>query len=56
MVAARTRWLDAVPRLARDLPDEVSAREAALQHEFEMFLHALADWAKVDAVDEESEA
>lgn len=56
VVAARTRWLDAVPRLARDLPADVPAREAMLLGEFEAFLHALADWAKADAIEEDDEA
>jgi phage terminase Nu1 subunit (DNA packaging protein) len=52
MVAARTRWLDTVPRLARDLPADTAAREAMLQEEFEAFLHAIADWAKADTSDD----
>jgi len=56
VVAARTRCLDAVSRLARDLPADIPTREAMLQHEFEVFLHALADWAKADAIAEVDEA
>lgn len=56
VVAARTRWLDAVPRLARDLPADITAREAMLLGEFEAFLHTLADWAKADAIEEDDEA
>ena len=53
--AAREKWLDAVPRLARELPADAAGREAALQAEFEGFLHRLADWAKADEIDEEDE-
>lgn len=53
--AARTKWLDAVPRLARELPDDAAAREAMLQGEFEAFLHRLADWAKADTIVEDEE-
>lgn len=42
-VAARTKWLAAVLRLARELPEDTAAREAMLQGEFEAFLHRLAD-------------
>lgn len=52
-VIARTRWLDAAPRLARELPADEPGREAMLQAEFEAFLHALADWAKADAFEDE---
>lgn len=54
-VAAREHWLDAVPRLARELPDDLQAREALLQAEFEAFLTRLAGWAHAD-VDEEDDA
>lgn len=54
-IVARTKWLDAVPRLARELPSEVPAREAALQVEFEAFLSRLADWAKADDIGEDEE-
>lgn len=54
-VAARTMWLDAVPRLARELPEDSTARAAMLQREFEAFLHTLADWAKADTIVEEEE-
>lgn len=47
-VVARTKWLDAVQRLARELPGDEAGREAMLQAEFEAFLIALADWAKAD--------
>lgn len=52
-VAARERLLDAVPRMARELPTDLDARETMLQTEFEAFLHALADWANVDPDDSE---
>jgi phage terminase Nu1 subunit (DNA packaging protein) len=45
-ITAREMWLDAVPRLARELPAEPAARETMLQNEFEGFLNRLADWAK----------
>lgn len=51
--AAREAWLDAVPRLSRELPDDLQAREALLQVEFEAFLNRLAQWA--NASDEEDE-
>lgn len=47
-VAAREAWLDAVPRLARELPADPDEREQMLQAEFESFLHQLADWAHAD--------
>lgn len=50
---ARTRWLDAVPRLAHALPVDAVAREAMLQEEFEAFLSGLADWAKADSLEVE---
>jgi terminase small subunit / prophage DNA-packing protein len=53
-VAARENWLDAVPRLARELPAAAEAREAMLQAEFEAFLTRLAGWAHADT-DEEDE-
>lgn len=52
-VAAREAWLDAVPRLSRDLPDDTQGREDLLQAEFEAFLHRLAQWA--NASDDEDE-
>ena len=52
-VFARETWLDAVPRLARDLPADPDERERLLQIEFEAFLHKLADWGK--AGDEEED-
>lgn len=52
-VAAREMWLDAVTRLARELPDDHRAREEMLQAEFEAFLHRLADWANADQYDED---
>lgn len=55
-VAARTKWLDAVPRLARSLPDDPAAREKMLQGEFEDFLRRLADWPQADRVEESEEA
>ena len=45
-VGAREAWLDAVPRLARELPADQDAREAMLQAEFEVFLARLADWRR----------
>ena len=54
-VTARTKWLDAVPRLARELPEDSAAREAMLQGEFEDFLHRLADWAQADTIVEDEE-
>lgn len=54
-VAARETWLEAVPRLARELPADPREREEALQAEFEAFLHRLADWAHADQ-DEEDDA
>ncbi len=47
-VSARETWLDAVPRLARELPADPDEREQMLQAEFETFLHLLADWAHAD--------
>lgn len=47
-VSAREAWLDAVPRLARELPADPDEREQVLQAEFEAFLHQLADWAHAD--------
>lgn len=47
-VSARENWLDAVTRLARELPADLREREAMLQAEFEAFLHRLADWAHAD--------
>lgn len=52
-VAAREAWLDAVPRLAHDLPEDTQGREDLLQAEFEGFLHRLAQWA--NASDDEDE-
>lgn len=54
-VAAREKWLDAVPRLARDLPGDADQREVMLQAEFEAFLARLADWAKADDVADEDD-
>lgn len=53
-VAAREKWLDAVPRLVREIPEDMAAREAMLQAEFEGFLARLADWQK-DESDEEGD-
>ena len=52
-VVARQAWLDAVPRLARELSADPDEREQLLQAEFEAFLHRLADWAHADQEDEE---
>jgi phage terminase Nu1 subunit (DNA packaging protein) len=52
-VAAREAWLDAVPRLARDLPADADQRETMLLAEFEAFLSRLADWAKAGDVDDD---
>lgn len=54
-VTARTKWLDAVPRLVRELPEESTARETMLQGEFEAFLHRLANWAEADTVVEDDD-
>ncbi|MBC2731368.1 terminase small subunit [Thiobacillus sp.] len=54
-VAAREKFLDAVPRLARELPAELGARETMLQAELEAFLARLADWQKAENVEEEDE-
>jgi len=54
-VAAREKWLDAVPRLARDLPADADQREALLQAEFEAFLARLADWAKAEDVSDDDD-
>lgn len=54
-VAARERFLEAVPRMARDLPAELDAREEMLQAEFEAFLHRLADWRSSGADDQDEE-
>lgn len=54
-VAGREKWLDVVPRLARELPDDLVAREAMLQAEFESLLVRLADWQKADDADEGDE-
>ena len=53
--AARERWLEVAPRLAREFTADAAAREALLQAEFESFLHRLADWANagVDEGDDE---
>jgi len=52
-VTARTKWLEAVSRLARELPADPAEREAALQIEFEAFLSVLADWAKAGETEED---
>lgn len=54
-VAAREKFLDAVPRLARELPVELGAREAMLQGELEAFLARLADWQKAEDDEEGDE-
>lgn len=54
-ITARERWLDAPQRLARELPQDLRAREEMLQAEFEAFLHRLADWAHADQDEEEAE-
>lgn len=54
-VAARENWLDAVTRLARELPADPREREDMLRAEFEAFLQRLADWAHAD-VEEEDDA
>lgn len=54
-VAARERFLEAVPRMARDLPTDLDAREAMLQAEFEAFLHRFADWRSSGADDQKEE-
>jgi phage terminase Nu1 subunit (DNA packaging protein) len=45
-IAAREKWLDAVSRLARELPADIEGREVMLHAEFAAFLNRLADWAK----------
>ena len=50
---ARETWIDAVPRLARELPADPGAREVMLLAEFEGFLHQLANWAHADVEDDE---
>jgi len=47
-VAAREKFLDAVPRLARELPSDLDARETMLQTEFEALLTRMAGWSKDD--------
>lgn len=53
-VDARTKWLESVARLARELPADAAEREQVLKDEMEGFLHRLADWAR--AGDDEEEA
>lgn len=53
VIAARVGLLDAVQRLARELPADAIGREEMLQAEFEAFLHRLADWAHADQYDDE---
>jgi phage terminase Nu1 subunit (DNA packaging protein) len=48
-IAAREMWLDAVPRLARELPDGVAERETLLHREFSAFLSRLADWQNAES-------
>lgn len=55
-VDAREKWLNVVPRLARELPADAAGREAMLQREFEAFLARLADWRRTDDENEEGEA
>ncbi len=50
---AREAWLEAVPRLAREIPSDARLRESMLQTEFESFLHRLADWAHADQIEED---
>ena len=50
---ARETWIDAVPRLARELPGDLKSRETMLQSEFETFLHVLANWAHADVEDDD---
>lgn len=54
-VKAREEWLEAVPRLARELPPAalVREREDMLQAEFEAFLNRLANWAHAEEDEEE---
>lgn len=52
-VFARENFLEAVARLARELPADPREREVMLQAEFEGFLHKLADWARAGQVEEE---
>lgn len=50
-LAAREKWLDAVPRLSRELPNDFEEREAMLQAEFEAFLQRLASWSNADEIE-----
>ena len=53
-VVARGAFLEAVPRLAREMPAEARLREELLQAEFEAFLHRLADWVHADEFEDEA--
>lgn len=54
MVGAREAWLDAAPRLARDVQGKpAQAVEDLLMAEFEAFLHRIAQWGQ--ATDDEDE-
>lgn len=56
MVSAREAWLDAVPRLARDVQGKAAqVVEDLLMAEFEAFLHRIAQWGHAGD-DEEEEA
>lgn len=55
-VHARALWLEAAPRLARELPGDPIQREEMLQAEFEAFLHRLADWAHAGHGEDEIDA
>lgn len=48
-VDAREMWLDVLPRLVRELPSDVTAREAMLQSEIEAFLARLSAWPTAPA-------
>jgi terminase small subunit / prophage DNA-packing protein len=52
-VSARENWLDAVPRLARELPAGAREREDMLRSELEAFLHRLAAWANAGEDEDE---
>lgn len=54
-VSAREKWLDAVPRLARELPNDAEAREEMLQAEFEAFLTRLSHWSNADELEADEE-
>lgn len=54
-LVAREKWLDALHRLARELPADIDGREKMLQAEFETFLHRLASWSNTPELEEVDE-